>query len=187
MHRARSIRSIHGRGFSVLEVIVAIAIISLTVGMIGTLTGFTAKTVERDAVHTAAAEAGHRLILQYIEDPADLKRQAERALPVRVGERLFRFTIEEQILQIDVETVFDPEAGPQVASETANTGNLLQNLENRLRTFRVNVYSIDTAGGYEPNELILSLERTYDFLDDENLIDVLRREFGETIDRQGTQ
>lgn len=175
------------RGFSVLEVIIAIAVLSLTVSMIGSMTGFTARSSFRDAMHADAAEAAHRLIIQYIEDESSLMRQAQRGLPVAVGARRFRFTVDKLVLSLDTDTVFDNEVGSMQATTRDAQSGFVSNLGDRLRLVRITIYALESEAGYAPGERILSLERTYDFLESENLIENIIQEFGETIDQQGTR
>lgn len=170
-----------------LEVIIAVAIISLTVGMISTMTGFTARSGARNAVNVAAAEAAHRLIVQYIEDEASLMRQASRGLPVQVGDRLFRFTAEQLVLSIDLGATYSQDQGT-IQSSTRETGSdFIENLGERLRMVRINVYATTTEGGYQPGEHIVSLERVYDYLDSEDLLQSIINQLGSTIDQQSNE
>jgi len=100
-----------------------------------------------------------------------------------VGDRRFRFTVDQRVLSIDRGTVYDAEVGAQAAT-TRETGNILGDLQERLRMVRINVFSMDTRGGYDAGERIVSIERVYDYLDSGNIVKTLREQFGDIIDQQ---
>lgn len=145
----------HQRGLTVLEVVMASALlVTLASIVIGTLS-FIEGVHMRDLHRLNATEVAHRVIAQYIDDPTLLP---DEDLPLQQGDFLYRYVMREDIIELDDDGTTRRVASKRRALDVPAT----EQFGNLLRQILVQVY-IDDDRVPERLKLtpVASLERLY--------------------------
>jgi type II secretory pathway component PulJ len=163
----------------VLEVVIALAILALATGMVtaalGGLQGMRARAEHK----LAAAEAAHRVILQFNDDPRSVQRADA---PIEVNGYVFDFQIRQSVLRIDEFT-----GTARIEPTTATFGDISvrEQIQNRLWRVEVDVLAREPGYGFQPGDVVASMNRVYDYLaDPDRLFDVISDMFGEQLDNR---
>ena len=169
-------------GVTVLEVVLALAVLTLVAGMTSGFIGLLNAYRGVEQVKLAGHEAAHRLIVQFNEDPRSVSRAR---YPVEVNGYWFEYEVEELVLRID-EFAGEGRVTPTRMSMADARDNITQALANPLWRVDVTVYARDAIGGYDPGQRVARLSRVYSLLntDGDVLIQRLLDMAGEEIDRQ---
>lgn len=83
------------RGFTLLEVVLAVLILGGSAAIIAGGVGAIERSSVRDKVRLEAAEVAHRIILNYLKDPGTLP---DNSLPIEQGSGLYRYLLSEEML-----------------------------------------------------------------------------------------
>lgn len=165
-------------GLTMIEVVVATAMLAVAAAMILGAISFSANLSLRDTRRLEAMEVAHRIVVTHIRDPRELVGQPDR---VRFGNHMYRFQLDEDVLV----TEQGEEGGPnRRTSRKASEMDLTSILSAQLFLVRVDVYpgEADPAPGQQP---LARLSRVFTLgsLDEEDLLDWLTQRLGGMIDR----
>ena len=183
--RGRPRRPASRRGLSVLEVVVAVAVLTLSTGMVTAAIGTLGASRARADHRLAAAEAAHRVILQFNDDPTTVTTGDS---PVEVDGYVFDFVVRQSILQIAVDgfqSAARVEPAPVSFDEAKRDIAFL--LTNRLWRVEVDVIARERGHGFNPGDTVATLSRVYDVLgedDPEKLIELITRLLADELDAQ---
>jgi hypothetical protein len=180
--RLRGRRGRGRAGVTVIEVVVALAILTLVAGMTAGVIGLLQSWRDIERTKLAGYEAAHRLIVQFNEDPRSVKRAR---YPVEVDGELFDYEIEESILRIE-DVTGEARVEPSSISMADARSNPTLALSNPLWRVEVRVYARHRNAGYAPGEEVARLSRLYNLLgtDGDALYERIIDMFGEDLDRQ---
>jgi len=185
-HRRVSVTARAGgaRGLTILEVVVALAVLTLTAGMLSGAVGLLQSWRGTERVKLAGYEAAHRLIVQFNEDPESV---SEARYPVEVDGFLFDYEVTESIMRIDMSA-----GGGRVEPTSLSLGDVREDmsligdaLANPWRV-EVRVLAREREGGYLPGDEIARLSRTYSLVSsgEDALLNRIFDLLGEELDRQ---
>lgn len=141
-------------GVSFLEVVFAAGMLSAAAASITAAFSSITRFAERQEARLAATEVAHRLLLQYLDDPAMLKPERD---VFELGRGRFRYMLNRQVLT-------DEQAGAEDVSirRTAQAQSLgfMDKLKNRLQMVTVEVY--EDVNGKRGRDPLATLSRIYD-------------------------
>jgi type II secretory pathway pseudopilin PulG len=168
------------RGMTVLEVIAALAVLAGVASMVTGVLQFQRRAAEIDRTRLAAAEAAHRLILQYIED----SRSVENArAPVEIDGELYDFTLRVDVL-ISRGSGDDGAPARREARDAAAVP-IIDLLTNRLKRVTIRSWPADQRFAFGPDNPAAELTRTYDVLvNQEQLIEDIMQGTAEQRDNR---
>ncbi len=168
-------------GLTVLEVVVALAILSLVASMLTGALNLMQAWRQTSDVKLAGYEAAHRIVIQYFEDPKSVKRAD---LPVEVGGHWFSFELSESVVPVEsfaAEATLEP---ARVSVEDAEARGLNFFFVNRLRHVEVTVYALDDSPAFASGQRVATLSRTFDFVSGtKQILDAVSGAMGEELDR----
>jgi type II secretory pathway pseudopilin PulG len=123
---------------TMIEVVMALATLVIASSMILASVSFMETTAARNTTRLEAMEVAHRVIMQYIDEPDDLKQFNQR---YQYNRSFYRFEVREEILQIDEST--------DIPGLTRREGALAKDL-NMEDTFKSLLYQV-TVTVYREN------------------------------------
>lgn len=151
--RARRCASVRVRALTLIEVVLAVLLLTLTATAVMTAVGFVVGTEGRARKILAATEVANRLVLQHLTDE---KQMPDRSRPLDYGE--YRFVYDTQMANVTMQ-MSSASLGLGSATAAANLS--------RFRLFTVYVYEAETTrsgaavrGG--DGEPLAVLSRIYD-------------------------
>lgn len=149
------IASVRQRGLTMLEVIMASALLVTLASIVFGSLSFIEGVYTRDLHRLNATEVAHRIIAQYIDDPTLLP---DEDLPLQQGDFLYRYVMREDIIELEDDGSTRRIASTRRALDVPAT----EQFGNLLRQVLVEVY-IDDERVPERNKLkpVASLERLY--------------------------
>jgi hypothetical protein len=175
--RDRTRRGAHG--LTVLEVVLAISVLALCAGMLSAALGSLQSMRARTEHRLAAAEAAHRIVLQYDDDPRSVVGATR---PIEVDGFVFDFRLRQSFLEID-EFAGGGRVEPSAVSFAEVSPFVL--IQNRLWRVEVDIISREARHGYEPGDTVYTLARVFDYLRNRDaVIDRILPLFGEQLDNQ---
>jgi prepilin-type N-terminal cleavage/methylation domain-containing protein len=166
------------RGLTILEVVIAVAILALVAGMVSAALSNLLAARDRAAYRLAAAEAAHRIILQYNDDALSIARATA---PVEVDGFVFAFDASESVIDVG-----DFTQGARVTPTRRSRADLplTEMLSNRLWRIDVSIVSTGDGPGWRAGEEVLAMHRTFDLLTREDVYDILLQELGGQLDER---
>ena len=123
---------------TMIEVVMALATLVIVSGMILGSVTFMEATAARNTTRLEAMEVAHRVIMQYIDEPDDLKQFNQR---YQYNQDFYRFEVREEVLQTDDST--------DIPGLTRREGTLAKDLGTQ-ETFRSLLYQV-TVTVYREN------------------------------------
>ncbi len=135
---ARVVGSVRARrGLSLVEVVVAMAILGLAAAVMVSSFSFVQGALRRQETRLAAAELANRLVLQFLDDPELIIKQAGR--PISYGHDEYRWDVRRGDVRIENDPVLE-----QALANGARSG---PNLEDRIERVTVTVWLSEVSGG----------------------------------------
>lgn len=171
-----------GRGLTILEVVVALAIVALVAGTMSGALSLLRGVRDAESIKLAGFEAAHRLVVQFNEDPVGV---AQAQYPVEVDGYWFDYDVRESVLEI-TEFLGTGRVRPESRSFADMRSNPTAALQNPLWRVEVVVYARESGGGFAAGEEVARLSRVYNLLglDPDRLITLLLELLGEQLDRE---
>lgn len=165
------------RGLTVLEVVVALAVLALVAGMVSAALSNLLATRDRGAYRLAAAEAAHRIILQYNDNTESV---IGVDAPIEVSGFVFGFEASESVIDIDD---FSQTARITPTRRSRSDLGVTEVIQQRL--WRVEVDILSTGDGpLPPGDRVVSMNRTFDLLLREDIDEIVIRLFQEQLDQR---
>jgi len=121
-------------GLTFLEVVLAVALLGTASAMILGAISFTELNAERDRLRLEAMEVAHRVVLQHLDDPAELERFDGR---YSYNRRVYVFELREEILRQDESGVTGL---VQRSTRLAQDASAEEQLNSQLYVLTVTVY-----------------------------------------------
>jgi prepilin-type N-terminal cleavage/methylation domain-containing protein len=166
------------RGLTIIEVVVATAMLAISASMIVGALSFSGSIAARNRQKLNAAEVAHRIIITHIRDRRELVGQPKR---VEFDGTFYRFDIDEDVLVQDQGDGTGPNR--RTAKKTDDV-TLEQRLSAQIYRVTVAVYlDTDRPEGARPLVTISRVFNAYFGLDEDELLDRLKQEFGTQLDR----
>ena len=155
------------RGMSLLEVVIAIAMLAaMSTIILGSIT-FMQRGARRDDRRLEAAEVAHRLITQTLVNKDELP---DSSLPIQHGANLYYFRSIENVIVIE-----DEEGGPaNVSTIRGEQADISQQIRNQLHQIVIHVFPADERGNYLSAEPLVSVSRVYNIMKGDDSVVIQR-------------
>ncbi|RMH28086.1 MAG: prepilin-type N-terminal cleavage/methylation domain-containing protein [Planctomycetota bacterium] len=167
------------RGLTLIEVMLAVALLAGLAGVVATAYDGMGRLSQLEQQKLYAAEVAHRLILNYLLDPASLPDPGER-IPY-AGEYFYRHEIDEEML------VAEPTDNSRADRRTPRDQRSLSD-ETRfgatLKMITIRVYPFEEVGVGGPAEPLATLRRIYNPVDPNADDDVMLNQLSNILGRQ---
>ena len=135
------------RGMTLLEIILALTLLSILFGVVFGLVGMLDGLQLRNQRSIAAKEVGHRLVLAHLDDDTAMPSKSQ---PIEYGRFKFMYDLHKEKVVMEL-------------NQTQRSSDVSPQGLDRFEMVTINVYDAEPAGDYfQPGELVAQLTRVYD-------------------------